>query len=193
MRVLVLGYEKNPIIEYLKSVDEVFVTSSKLTLKQIQSYDPDFIVSYGYKYILRPPIVKAYPNRIINLHISKLPWNRGYHPNFWSFYENTPKGVTIHLIDDGIDTGKVLLQKDVDFRKTEDTLEKTYKRLRKEIEDLFIANWTAIRSNQIEPFKQSKFSGSHHYRRDLKTIWPLLSQGWDTPIYEVEDLGEKNS
>ena len=193
MRVLVLGYEENPIIEYLKSVDEVFVTSSRLTLEQIQSYNPDFIVSYGYKYILRSPIVKEYSNRIINLHISKLPWNRGYHPNFWSFYDNTPKGVTIHLIDEGIDTGRILLHKDVDFGESEDTLGKTYKRLRKEIEDLFIANWIALRSNRIEPLKQSKFSGSHHYQRDLETIWPLLSQGWDTPIYEIEDLGEKSS
>jgi methionyl-tRNA formyltransferase len=193
MRVLALGYEENPIIEYLKSVDEVFVTSSRLTLEQIQSYNPDFIVSYGYKYILRSPIVKEYSNRIINLHISKLPWNRGYHPNFWSFYDNTPKGVTIHLIDEGIDTGRILLHKDVDFREAEDTLGKTYKRLRKEIEDLFIANWIALRSNRIEPLKQSKFSGSHHYQRDLETIWPLLSQGWDTPIYEIEDLGEKSS
>lgn len=193
MRVLVLGYEEGPIIEYLKSVDEVYVISFRLTLEQIQSYNPDFIVSYGYKYILRPPVVKAYPNRIINLHISKLPWNRGYHPNFWSFYDNTPKGVTIHFIDEGIDTGRILLQKDVNFSESEDTLGKTYERLRKEIEDLFITNWIAIRSYQIEPFKQSKFSGSHHYRRDLKAIWPLLSQGWDTPIYEVEDLGEKDS
>ena len=48
---------------------------------------------------------------LINLHISYLPYNRGSYPNYWSFKENTPNGVSIHHIDDGIDTGPVLVQK----------------------------------------------------------------------------------
>ena len=40
---------------------------------------------------------------------------QGAHPNFWSFYDNTPSGVTIHLIDAGIDTGDVLYQKKLIF------------------------------------------------------------------------------
>ena len=38
------------------------------------------------------------------MHISYLPFNRGAHPNYWSFKDNSPKGVTIHFIDNGIDT-----------------------------------------------------------------------------------------
>ena len=40
---------------------------------------------------------------IVNLHISYLPFNRGSHPNYWSFVENTPKGVSIHEIDEQIE------------------------------------------------------------------------------------------
>ena len=50
---------------------------------------------------------------IVNLHISYLPWNRGAHPNFWSFFDATPTGVSIHLIDKGIDTGPIIVQKKV--------------------------------------------------------------------------------
>ena len=47
--------------------------------------------------------------------MSYLPYNRGAHPNFWSFVNNTVKGVTIHEIDQGIDTGKIILQKSIKF------------------------------------------------------------------------------
>ena len=39
----------------------------------------------------------------INLHNSFLPFNRGKHPYFWAFYEDSPYGVTIHKVDEGID------------------------------------------------------------------------------------------
>ena len=45
----------------------------------------DFIVSYGYRHILSKNILDLLPNKIINLHISYLPYNRGADPNFWSF------------------------------------------------------------------------------------------------------------
>jgi len=192
MRILMLGYEENPIIDYMQSMDDVYVTSSRLTLEEIQAFNPDFIISYGYKYILRPDVVAAYRGCIINLHISKLPWNRGYHPNFWSFYENTPKGVTIHLIDEGVDTGQLLLQKEVAFAPTEDTLAKTYQRLRHEIEELFITNWAQLRQKDFRPIRQPDAAGSHHYRRELDALWAQLSEGWDTPITEVEDLGAQD-
>ena len=60
-------------------------------------------------------LLKNSKNNIINLHISYLPYNRGAHPNFWSFVENTPSGVSIHQVDSGIDTGKIVIQKQINF------------------------------------------------------------------------------
>lgn len=188
MRILVLGYLENTIIDCIKQTDEVTVTDERVNLEEVKTYDPDLIISYGYKYILRPPVVQAYPGSIINLHISYLPWNRGYHPNFWSFYEDTPKGVTIHYIDEGIDTGDILLQKIVEFTPEEDTLVKTYDRLRQEIEELFIENWYELRRATIQP-KTGQGGGSHHFRRELDLHWTRLSQAWDTKTQEVADLG----
>ena len=76
---------------------------------------------------------------IINLHPSLLPWNKGYHSNFWSIYENTPKGVSIHLIDDGIDTGDIVAQSELTYF-DEDTLRTTYKKLRASMVNLFFLN-----------------------------------------------------
>jgi len=71
-------------------------------------FSADFIVSFGYRHILKEPILRSVARPIINIHISYLPWNRGADANFWSWFKHTPKGVSIHEIDAGIDTGPVL-------------------------------------------------------------------------------------
>ena len=86
-----------------------------------------------------------------------MPYNRGLHPNYWSFINNTPKGVTIHEIDEGIDTGKIILQKKVNFRLTsKTTFRGTYYKLRNEIENLFIKNYKKIILSNYKPVKQKK-------------------------------------
>jgi len=189
MKILFLGYENSSLIKHIQKTDEVISTSKYINLSEIKEYKPDFIISYGYKYIIKDEVLRFYPNRVINLHISLLPWNRGYYPNFWSFYENTPKGVTIHLIDEGIDTGAILFQKEIMFTNKEDTLERTYNRLRREIEKLFIKNWKSIHKGDINPYPQTSIFGSHHYRRDLEHHWEKLVDGWKTKTQLVEQLG----
>ena len=60
---------------------------------------------------------KLYQNikKIINLHISYLPYNKGAHPNFWSFADNTPSGVTIHEVNENLDSGNIIFQKKIEF------------------------------------------------------------------------------
>ena len=188
MKILFLGYENSPLIDFIQEEDTVWATSDRVTTADVVAWRPDFIISYGYKYILKAPLLEHYTNRVINLHISYLPWNRGYHPNFWSFLDNTPRGVSIHFIDEGIDTGDLLAQKEVDFGAEEDTFEKTYNRLRLEMENLFREKWSAIRSQAISPTPQDESGGSFHYKRDLEKYWPLLEKGWATPIHQIEGL-----
>lgn len=90
-----------------------------------------FIVSYNYSHIIKPAVLGLFPHQAVNLHISLLPWNRGSGPNVWSFLDNTPCGITIHEIDSGIDTGCILLQKQVYFEHSKDTLESSYNHLHK--------------------------------------------------------------
>lgn len=78
----------------------------------------DLIISFGYKKIINKKILQKLRRPPINLHFSYLPYNRGTHPNFWSFVENTPKGVSIHEIDAGIDAGGIIVRKKVNFNLT---------------------------------------------------------------------------
>ena len=47
----------------------------------------DLIVSYGYRHILSSSFLTFCNCPVVNLHISYLPFNRGAHPNFWSFFD----------------------------------------------------------------------------------------------------------
>jgi len=139
----------------------------------------DYVISYGYRHILKQNVIDGFDCPIFNLHISYLPYNRGAHPNFWSFYDNTPSGVSIHLIDSGIDTGPIVKQKYVNFQESDDTFFKTYSVLIENIENLFLELLPSLLTDTWTSKKQSGI-GTHHYVRDLPTNFA----GWNSVITE---------
>ena len=74
---------------------------------------PTHGVSVLYGEILRQPLIDLFPHGIANLHPSYLPYGRGAHPNAWALASGEPAGVTLHLIDAGIDSGPILAQQAV--------------------------------------------------------------------------------
>lgn len=56
--------------------------------------------------------------RVINTHPSYLPYNRGKYPYYWSIVDKTPFGVTIHLVEKGVDTGPILWQEEIEVLPT---------------------------------------------------------------------------
>ena len=144
------------------------------------------MILFGYRHILRKEFFSKLNVPFVNLHISYLPWNRGAHPNFWSFYENTPSGVTIHLVDEGIDTGPILFQKEIKFNKKKETFSDTYRKLILEVENLFIENIISIIDRDFVPIPQ-KGKGTYHELSDL----PSQFRGWDSNISnEIEFLNQ---
>jgi phosphoribosylglycinamide formyltransferase 1 len=70
-----------------------------------------WILLAGYMRIIGATILDAYINRIVNIHPSLLPAYRGLHAYERAFADGVHEsGVTIHLVDDGLDTGPILLQ-----------------------------------------------------------------------------------
>ena len=176
MKILYLGPPNNQVYFFLKENYSLKSTEKVVTPKLISEFD--WVVSYGYKHLLKKEHLDSAKNPIINLHISYLPWNRGADPNYWSWVENTPKGVTIHIIDEGIDTGDILIQKKVNFNKDE-TLSSSYFKLKQEIEKLFKNNFDSITKNIILPQKQIG-KGTIHYKKDLPKI-----DSWDIKVKDL--------
>lgn len=184
MKILFLGPRSRELFDFLKDFgEEVISTEDKLSPDSPSLQNVDFLISYGYRHILGDEVLALFPRRAINLHISLLPWNRGADPNLWSFLENTPKGVTIHYMNHGLDTGDILTQKEVEFAST-DTLRSSYERLRKNIEDLFKISWQDIRLGKIQARPQMQ-SGTYHRSKDSLPYQHLLVNGWDTPVDDV--------
>lgn len=78
---------------------------------EIAHKKPDAIAVYGTS-LLRGPIIALAPGRIINMHLGLSPYYRGSGTNLWPLANGEPEyvGATIHLIDQGIDTGAVIHQ-----------------------------------------------------------------------------------
>jgi methionyl-tRNA formyltransferase len=182
MKILVLGKIRSPITQIIQdTLDEVLGWAGPIEVNFLETNQIEFIVSYGYRHIIRPSIIKYLPNRIINLHISYLPWNRGADPNLWSFLENTPKGASIHFVDEGIDTGDIIVQKEVNFYDEGETLLTTYEKLQNEMVQLFKYIWPQIRSGKC-PRQKQRSGGTFHKSLDKKKFKTLLVKGWDTPV-----------
>ena len=166
----------------IKKKEDVVLYEDKLSVNIIKQYNPDFLLSYSYKYIIKKDVIDQMPKNIINLHISLLPWNRGADPNLWSFLDNTPKGITIHLIEKGIDTGEILLQKEIKFNEDRESLSSSYKKLHFEIQNLFKQNWEKIKNLNIKPIAQ-RGTGTTHKQADTREIKKLMHpEGWDIKI-----------
>ncbi len=119
--------------------------------------------------------------RVVNLHISYLPWNKGSDPNFWSFIDGTPKGVTIHKVDTHLDTGDIIAQREIFFDETRETFRTSYDRLHQEIQELFLENWESIKQNTYSPKKQCS-EGSYHKHSEFEQIQKEIPIDWDEVI-----------
>ena len=177
MNLLLLSDKKHDhMLSFLQKRGKVDWTNEKLSIDQVAYYE--WIISYGYRYIMNQQIIKASKNPIINLHISYLPFNRGAHPNYWSFKDNTQKGVTIHFIDKGIDTGPILIQKKCTFTK-KDTLTTSYLKLKSNIEELFYASFDKIVTQKIIATPQTS-QGTFHKKSDIPD-----GIDWNTNINDI--------
>jgi methionyl-tRNA formyltransferase len=179
MNVLFLG-PSSPLIEYLEQRDRVTAMTGPLTPPVAAALGPDWTVSYGYRHILSAGTLGQLGGRAINLHISYLPWNRGADPNLWSVLDRTPNGVSIHHIDEGVDTGDLIAQRRIPIV-SDDTLATSYQRLQAAVQSLFVLMWPVIRDGCAPRYPQPS-GGSYHRKADRKRVEHLLNAGWDTPV-----------
>lgn len=128
---------------------------SNALLKKLQSNQIDMIVLAGYLSILDETIIRAYPNRIINIHPSLIPsfCGKGYYGlkvhEAALAYGVKVTGATVHIVNEIPDGGKILLQKAVDILPS-DTAEILQQRVMEEAEWILLPQATEMIAKEIE-------------------------------------------
>lgn len=81
-------------------------------LNRIDKYSVDLFVSMSFNQIFRPKTINYPPLKTINCHAGKLPYYRGRNILNWALINDEKEfGITVHYVDEGIDTGDIILQK----------------------------------------------------------------------------------
>ncbi|GEP24480.1 MAG: phosphoribosylglycinamide formyltransferase [Lentilactobacillus diolivorans] len=92
--------------------------AEKVIAQQLAAASIDFILLAGYMRIIGPTLLAKYEGKIINIHpalLPKFPGRHGIEDAYEAGVDTT--GVTIHWVDSGIDSGKVIAQREVPIRK----------------------------------------------------------------------------
>ena len=177
-------YVNQEVLAYLQSVEDAVLIWEEPIRDVFDVAQIDHVVSCNYKHLIPLRILSLLPP-VVNLHISLLPWNRGSQPNFWSFVDGTPKGVTIHQITKRVDGGPIYAQKEVTFMKPErETLATTHAYLQRMMASLFRETWPSIKSGECVPVPQDGH-GSYHSRADFAAVKHVLSDEWNTPVLSL--------
>lgn len=119
---------KKHSIEYLYINPKEFPTKDDFFLKiadELKKKDVELVILAGFMRIVRPPLIKAFPNRIMNIHPALLPSFPGLYGQKQAVdYGVRISGCTVHFVDEGMDTGPVIIQAAVPVSPddTEDTL-----------------------------------------------------------------------
>lgn len=167
---------------------EVVLWNERLNAEWCLRQQFDLSVSYTYRYILTEDVLEALNNNVVNIHNSLLPWNRGADPNLWSIVEKTPRGVTLHYVDTGLDKGSIIAQEIVDDG-DEETLSSSYHHLDAAAKKMFqkafsyYHYWPSMK-------KLATGTGSYHSLKDGEIMKSVIDS-YDMPISEFRNRLKK--
>lgn len=120
--------------------------------QQIEHFAAELVVLAGFMKLFQPPFVRKYRNRILNVHPTLLPAFPGAHPIADTLaYGVKVAGVTVHFVDEGVDSGPIIAQTAVPVFDTDDE-ESLHARIQIEEHKLYpqVIKWYAQGKLKIE-------------------------------------------
>ena len=158
--------------------------NSKFLKELFQLEKPDFIFSVQYDKILEPNLL-MYPSiGCINIHYALLPLNRGSFPIPWALIDNQPAGVTIHWMDENIDTGDIITSQEVEI-KPQDTGFSLYHKITTTAYKLFKQSIPLVLENKAPRTPQPQ-NGSNYrsagYPNNRNIDWTWSAQKIDRMV-----------
>ena len=156
------------------------------TLEKLRMLAPDLIVVAAYGQILPPRVLEIPTFGCLNLHASLLPAYRGASPIAATLLDGlTETGVTIMLMDEGMDTGPMLTQARLPTR-ADDTAEALSERLAARGAALLIETIHSWLAGDVAPVAQSQLPGQPSVCRLVKKRDGLID--WTAPAARIERM-----
>lgn len=160
--------ECNPVVRLKdiirdENIPHVFVgdIGNHKSLSHLWSIKPDVII-YAGGGIVKRELLKVPRIGILNAHMGLLPRYRGMNVLEWSLFNNDPIGITVHFMDEGIDTGDILLKKTIPIEKGD-----TIKSLRSKSQPVSAGALAEVvnklENGVIQPIKQKKEDGNQYF------------------------------
>ena len=138
----------------------------EVELNRLKKFQVDYIILAWWPHIIKKPFLSIPRIGVLNFHPSMLPYNKGKHYNFWSIVENSPFGVSIHFVNETIDGGDIIFQKEIE-KDWLDTGETLYFKAQEAMIELFKEKYSDIRKGNYIRVEQNPNSGTFHYAKEL--------------------------
>jgi len=139
-------------------------------ISRLKALEPDIGFSIFSSFIFKNQFIELFPNGLINLHFAPLPKYRGCMPISWAIINGEKNhGVTIHYIDEGIDTGDIISQVNIPI-KNDDTALDLYKNCEIEGYNLFKSTLESIISGTNDRKVQDHDKMTYYKRNQLRSF-----------------------
>lgn len=148
-------------------------------IARMRTLEPDLFLSIGYPKIFHSELLRV-PRRLsVNFHASLLPAYRGKHPVFWCL-RNCERwsGLTVHVMDPGIDTGDLLFQVRIRTRR-DDTVSSLYDRIMERSQNLVSRLLSDLENGTLTRMSQPQIGASYYSsttEKDFHLDWSLPAE-----------------
>jgi methionyl-tRNA formyltransferase len=128
--------------------------------------------------IIRQPLLSLPRHGFINTHPSLLPYGRGKHYNFWSIVDRVPFGVSLHMVDEGVDSGDIVAQLEIPYD-WEDTGGSLYRKATDAMLQLVRETYPRLRGMDFKARQQNLAAGTFHRGVELELASSIvLDETW---------------
>jgi len=123
-------------------------------ISELKRRDVELVCLAGYRRLLSSDFIQAFPNRIVNIHPSLLPLFPGLDAQRQALEHGVKiTGCTVHFVDEGLDSGKIIMQRAVKVL-DDDTVESLSVRILEQEHELYVQAVRTLVTSRTEPIRK---------------------------------------
>ena len=128
----------------------------------------DYVIGIHFPKIIPAKVLRIPSIGFINLHPAYLPFNKGWHTPSWAILDKTKYGATLHFMDEKLDEGDIIHQKQL-LPETWDTADTLYSKVLEAEKEVFYEAFDDLKSLSPQRIKQFE-RGTSHSKINLENV-----------------------